>query len=53
MLAKLLESELAARGVKSLAASDCEQIVERLVEQINDIELGFAARNVTGKPEPE
>lgn len=46
MLVKLLEDELAARGVASLAASDCEQIVERLIEQLTDFELSLAAKQI-------
>lgn len=50
MLAKLLETEPAARGVNSLAPSECEQIVERLIEQLPDFELSLAAKEVkTGR----
>lgn len=53
LLAKIIQSELTARGVDTLAPSDYEQIAERLVEQVNDIELSLSARSVTGKPESE
>jgi hypothetical protein len=46
MLAKLLENELTARGVNSLTASDFEQIVERLIEQLTDFELSLAAKEI-------
>ncbi|MCG2633250.1 hypothetical protein L6654_42860 [Bradyrhizobium sp. WYCCWR 13023] len=49
MLAKLLESELAARGVNSLAPSDCEEIVERLIERLTDLELSLAANKINGE----
>jgi hypothetical protein len=49
MLAKLLEIELAARGVNSLAPSDCEEIVERLIEQLTDFELSLAAKEINNR----
>ncbi|WP_201266270.1 hypothetical protein [Bradyrhizobium japonicum] len=53
LLAEILQNELTARGVDTLAPSDYEQIAERLVEQVRDIELSLSARSVTGKPEFE
>lgn len=53
LLARILQSELAARDADILAPSDYEQIAERLVEQVNDIELSLSARSVTSKPESE
>jgi len=46
ILARLLESELAARGVISLAPSDCEEIVERLIQRLTDFELSLAANKI-------
>jgi hypothetical protein len=53
LLARILQSELTARGVNTLDASDYEQIAERLVEQLNDIELSLSARHFTSKHDPE
>ncbi|MGL3104846.1 hypothetical protein [Bradyrhizobium sp. BR 1432] len=53
LLARIHQDELAARGADVLAPTDYEQIVERLVEQINDIELSLSAQKVTGRPESE
>ncbi|MCP3471726.1 hypothetical protein NLM33_15495 [Bradyrhizobium sp. CCGUVB1N3] len=49
VMAKVLQAELLARSVNSLAPSDYEQIVERLVEQISELELKLAAREMTNK----
>src|SRR3954452_10128401 len=46
VLAKLLEAELNARGVRSIPSSDCVDIVHRLLEQLTEIELTLAAREV-------
>lgn len=52
LLAEILRNELTARGVNSLAPSDYDQIVERLVEQLTELELSLAARQITDKNEP-
>ena len=52
VMAKVLQAELMARGIESLALSDYEQIVERLVEQISELELKMAAREITDKNKP-
>ncbi|MGY8677120.1 hypothetical protein Q2941_04810 [Bradyrhizobium sp. UFLA05-153] len=44
VMARILEAELLARGV-TLGPSDCEQIVERMVEQIGELELKLSARD--------
>ncbi len=51
LLAKILQDELAARGVEMLGPSDCEEIAERLVEQITELELQWAARDIANKSE--
>lgn len=52
LLAEMLRSELTARGVNSLDPSDYDQIVERLIEQLTELELSLAAREITDKTEP-
>ncbi|MGY8662564.1 hypothetical protein Q3C01_09380 [Bradyrhizobium sp. UFLA05-109] len=52
VMAEVLQAELMARGIESLALSDYEQIVERLVEQISELELKMAARGITDKNKP-
>ncbi|MGY8669161.1 hypothetical protein Q3C01_43355 [Bradyrhizobium sp. UFLA05-109] len=42
VMARIIEAELLARGVHSLAPSDCEQIVEWMVEQIGELEPKLA-----------
>lgn len=49
MMAMILENQLALRGVHSLKASDYDQIVELLVEQLRELELSLAAREITDK----
>lgn len=51
-MAEILRNELIARGVNSLAPSEYDQIVERLVEQLTELELSLAAREITDKNEP-
>lgn len=48
LLAKILQDEL-ARGVKSLKQFDYDSIVVRLLEQITELELKLAVREITGK----
>lgn len=52
LLAEILRNELTARGVNSLGPSDYDQIVERLVEQLTELELSLAAREITDKNAP-
>ncbi|WP_439361233.1 hypothetical protein [Bradyrhizobium sp. DASA03007] len=52
ILATILADELARRGVSSLARSECEEIVERLIERLTELELSLAAREITNKRDP-
>jgi hypothetical protein len=52
MMATILQNQLALRGVRSLTPSDCEEIVEQLVEQLRELELRLAARELAGNSEP-
>lgn len=52
LLAEMLRNELTTRGVNTLSPSDCEQIIGRLVEQLTELELSLAAREITDKTEP-
>ncbi|MGY8668835.1 hypothetical protein Q3C01_41625 [Bradyrhizobium sp. UFLA05-109] len=45
VMAKILQAELLARGVDSLAPSDYEEIVERMVEQISELDLKLRDMN--------
>lgn len=51
IMATILQKELALRGVHSLTPSDYEEIAEKLVEQLRELELQLAAREITEKPE--
>lgn len=51
MMATILQDQMTSRGVNSLSPSDYEQIVELLIEQLRELELGLAAREVTDKRE--
>ena len=53
MMATILQNQLALRGVHSLTPSDCEEIVEQLVEQLRELALSLAARELAGKQEPK
>lgn len=53
MMATILHNQLTLRGVHSLAPSDYEEIVELLIEQLRELELGLAAREITDKHEPQ
>lgn len=44
MMATILHNQLKLRGVHSLTPSDYEEIVELLIEQTRELELGLAAR---------
>ena len=48
MMATILKDQMTLRGVNSLSPSDYEQIVE----QLRELELSLAAREVTDKREP-
>ncbi|MBM7488418.1 MULTISPECIES: hypothetical protein [Bradyrhizobium] len=50
MMAMILQNQLALRGVHSLKASDYDQIVELLIEQLRELELSLAVREITDKP---
>ncbi|MCK1711409.1 MULTISPECIES: hypothetical protein [unclassified Bradyrhizobium] len=52
MMATILQNQVTLRGVHSLTPSDYEQIVERLIEQLRELELSLAARELAGKQEP-
>ena len=52
MMATILQNQLTLRGVHSLTPSDYEQIVERLIEQLRELELNLAAREIADNPEP-
>jgi hypothetical protein len=53
MMATILRNQLALRGVHSLTLSDCEEMVEQLVEQLRELELGLAARELADKQKPK
>ncbi|MCK1269189.1 hypothetical protein ABIB75_007318 [Bradyrhizobium sp. GM2.2] len=51
-MATILQNQLTLHGVHSLTPSDCEQIVDRLIEQLRELELSLAARELAEKQEP-
>ncbi|UPK00060.1 hypothetical protein [Bradyrhizobium sp. 172] len=51
-MATILQNQLTLDGVHSLTPSDCEQIVDRLIEQLRELELSLAARELAEKQEP-
>jgi hypothetical protein len=51
MMAKILQNQMTLRGVHSLTPSDYQEIVERLIEQLRELELSLAARELTDKHE--
>lgn len=53
IMANILQGQMRLRGVNSLSSSDYEQIVELLIEQIRELELSLAAREITEKHEPK
>ncbi|MCK1424206.1 hypothetical protein IVB15_24915 [Bradyrhizobium sp. 182] len=53
MMATILQNQLELRGVHSLTPSDYEAIIEQLVEQLRELELSLAARELAGKHEPK
>ncbi|MDH2341442.1 MULTISPECIES: hypothetical protein [unclassified Bradyrhizobium] len=52
MMATILQDQMTLRGVNSLTPSDYEEIVDLLVEQLRELELSLAAREVADKQEP-
>ena len=52
MMATILQNQLTLRGVHSLMPSDYEEIVERLIEQLRELELNLAAREIADNHEP-
>ena len=51
MMATILQNQLTLCGVHSLMPSDYEQIVERLIEQLRELELNLAAREIADNHE--
>ena len=52
MMATILQDQLTLRGVHSLTHSDCDEIVEQLIEQLRELELNLAAREIADNGEP-
>ena len=52
LMAAILRDQMALRGVNSLSAADYEEIVELLIEQIRELELSLAVREITDKHDP-
>ena len=53
MMATILQNQLTLRGVHSLTPTDYNEIVELLIEQLRELELSLAARELTDKHEPQ
>ncbi|MCK1602612.1 hypothetical protein IVB02_14445 [Bradyrhizobium sp. 166] len=53
MMATILQSQLTLRGVHSLTPSDYHEIVELLIEQLRELELNLAAREMADNHEPQ
>ncbi|WP_271504752.1 hypothetical protein [Bradyrhizobium sp. CCBAU 11357] len=53
LMATILQNQLASRGVHTLAPSDYEAIVKQLLEQLNELELNLAARELAGRQPQE
>ncbi|UPJ97419.1 hypothetical protein [Bradyrhizobium sp. 172] len=51
LMAAILRDQMAVRGVNSLSPADYDEIVELLMEQIRELELSLAAREVADKHE--
>jgi hypothetical protein len=51
LMAAILRDQMAIRGVNSLSPADYDEIVELLMEQIRELELSLAAREVADKHE--
>lgn len=52
MMATILHNQLKLCGIHSLRPSDYEEIVELLIDQIRELELGLAARETADKRGP-
>lgn len=52
IMAAILQDQMTMRGVHSLAPSDYEEIVKLLIEQLRELELNFAAREIADKRQP-
>ncbi|WP_275197766.1 hypothetical protein [Bradyrhizobium sp. CSA207] len=52
MMATILQNQLTLRGVHSLTTSDYQEILELLIEQLRELELHLAAREVADNREP-
>ncbi|SDJ85409.1 hypothetical protein SAMN05216338_106931 [Bradyrhizobium sp. Rc2d] len=52
IMVTILTDELTRRGVSSLTPYDCEEIVERLIERLTELELSLAAREITDARDP-
>ncbi|WP_271670698.1 hypothetical protein [Bradyrhizobium sp. CCBAU 51627] len=53
MMVTILQNELASRGVHSLMPSDYEAIIEQLVEQLKELELSLASRELADRQKPK
>lgn len=53
MMATILQKQMALRGVQSLTPTDYDEIVKELVEQLRELELGLAARELADKQKPK
>ncbi|MGV7216419.1 hypothetical protein [Bradyrhizobium sp. UFLA05-112] len=52
LMVTILQNQMTLRGVHSLITSEYEEIVDLLIEQLSQLELRLAARDVTDKQEP-
>ncbi|UQR61087.1 hypothetical protein LRP30_29505 [Bradyrhizobium sp. C-145] len=52
MMANILQDQMRLRGVHALTPSDYEEIVELLIEQLRELELSLAAKELADKREP-
>jgi hypothetical protein len=52
MMATILQKQLTLRGVHSLTPSDYDEIVELMIEQLRELELSLAAREIADRHEP-
>ena len=51
MMATILQNQLTLRGVHSLTSTDYNEIVELLIEQLRELELNLAAREIADNHE--
>jgi hypothetical protein len=47
MMATILKRELETRGIRLLRADECQEIIQRLLEQLADLELSLPAREIS------